>query len=462
MMAQPKTYRLDVRSGLCIAALAVFPLLVAFTASVQAEEEADADSKSTSVAMLSGRVTNEAGEPLREARVIVAIPARDMRFVDAKHNTLEAHTDEKGEYRLEIPTIKPTVVSLDVMKPGYRRSVGTLMSGGDAKEVSVAPGAKAEASFVLQPALYLKGSVVDEDGQQICGVEIGANVAFARGTGGVERTASKSDGSFELFNYSVEPRVGEEAARGLVTFEHPDYIASRIKDSYAFSPAERESIRIVLPTGRKVSGTVHDVAGRPVSNVMVEAFLQNGRERKATTTDANGEFRLRGLAGGPSMLRAHALELNQKVKLPIDLDGDKSGVDLRLEAISLAAVPEVVGVLGMTLTDLTPELESVYELHHDRGALILDPGEDPDRLEIGQLMEGNNFWMVGMKRVGSVREFVAQILAEAAQQDTDEYSVRVVYSFRNLDHIGTNTQYLKLTKGDIDQLREVQAQLTEQ
>jgi hypothetical protein len=77
-------------------------------------------------------------------------------------------------------------------------------------------------------------------------------------------------------------------------------------------------------------------------------------------------------------------------------------------------------------------------------------------------VEGNNFWMVGMKRVGSVREFVAQILAEAAQQDTDEYSVRVVYSFRNLDHIGTNTQYLKLTKGDIDQLREVQAQLTEE
>ncbi len=463
MLAQPKIYRLDVRSGLCVAALAALPLVMAFTAGVQAEEEsADADSKSTSVAVLSGRVTNEAGEPVPEARVIVAIPARDMRFVDSKHKTLEAQTDEKGEYRLEVPTIKPTSVSFDVLKPEYRRSVGTLMSGGDAREVAIAPGAKADASFVLQPALYLKGTVVDEQGKPISGVEIAAGAVYENKSGGVERTISNPDGSFELFNYAKEPRVREAPARGLLRFEHPDYIVNRIQDIYAIPAAERESLRIVLPTGHKVSGTVHDIAGNPVSNVMVEAFLKSGRERKATMTGANGEFSLRGLAGGPSMLRAHALEINQKIKLPIDLDGDKSGVDLRLEAISLAAAPKVIDVLGMQLTDNSTELQSVYEPHHNRGALILDPGEDSDRLEIGELVEGDNFWMVGMKRVESVREFVEQILAEAAEQDTNEYSVRVVYSFRNLDYIGTNTQYLKLTKEDIDQLREVQTQLTEQ
>ncbi len=462
MMAQPMTYRLDVRSGLCIAALAVFPLVMAFTARVQAEEEkAQAESKTTSVAVLSGRVTNEAGEPVRDARVIVALPARNMRFVDSKHKTLEAQTDEKGEYRLQVPTIRPTSVSFDVLKPGYRRSVGTLMSGGDARKVSIAPGTQADASFVLQPALYLKGTVVDEQGQPISGVEIGANVVFADGTGGVERTASNSDGSFELFNYALEPRVREETARGFVAFEHPDYIPTRIKDIYELSPAERESIRIVLPTGHTVSGTVRNLAGKPVPNVMVEAFLNSGRDRKATMSGANGEFSLRGLASGPSTLRAHTLEINQKIKLPMDLDGDKSGVDLRLEAINLDKPPKTVDVLGMKLADNSPELKSVYELHHDRGALILDPGEHSDRLEIGELVEGYNFWMVGMKRITSVREFVGQILAEAAEQDTDEYSVRVVYSFRNLDHTGTNTQYLKLTEGDIDQLRAVQAQLTE-
>ena len=41
-------------------------------------------------------------------------------------------------------------------------------------------------------------------------------------------------------------------------------------------------------------------------------------------------------------------------------------------------------VLGMQLADVTPELKSAYDLQQDRGALILDPGPNPDRLKIGE------------------------------------------------------------------------------
>jgi hypothetical protein len=109
----------------------------------------------------------------------------------------------------------------------------------------------------------------------------------------------------------------------------------------------------------------------------------------------------------------------------------------------------------MQLTDVTPDLQAIYDLHFERGALILDPGKDSKRLEIGRLAEGYNFWMVGEKRIGSVREFIQQVLAEAAKQDTDDYSIRVVYSFKTLDFVGTNTQHLKLTKDDLKQLRRV-------
>ena len=71
-------------------------------------------------------------------------------------------------------------------------------------------------------------------------------------------------------------------------------------------------------------------------------------------------------------------------------------------------------VLGMQLADVTPELKSAYDLYLDRGALILDPGKDSDRLKIGELAEGYCFFMVGNKRIGSVREFVDRILAETA------------------------------------------------
>ena len=63
-----------------------------------------------------------------------------MRFVDSTtpHKQLEAKTNTKGDYRLEIPGItKPTTISIDAMKPGYRRLVGTFMSGADAQSVEV-------------------------------------------------------------------------------------------------------------------------------------------------------------------------------------------------------------------------------------------------------------------------------------------------------------------------------------
>jgi hypothetical protein len=227
-------------------------------------------------------------------------------------------------------------------------------------------------------------------------------------------------------------------------------------------------LRIVLPTGRKVTGTVLDSAGKPVPKAMVEAALVKGENsalgdgtyRKATVTDADGKFALRGLKEGQTKLSAHALAIKQKVSLPMVLDADKVGLEVRLQAITLPAGLKKHAVLGMQLTDVTPELKSAYDLFNDRGALILDPGHDFERLKIGDLAEGNVFWLVGQKRVGSVREFVSQLLAETGGLDAEEYSVRVVYSFKTPDFVGTNTQYMKLTKDDIKQLQAVSDKLT--
>jgi protocatechuate 3,4-dioxygenase beta subunit len=476
MLPQRQTNRLSVQGAVFVAAIAALPLVVVFAAGApEVTNNANADA---AVAVLSGRVTNDAGEPLADVRVRVAIPATDMRFVESStdHKTLEAKTGVNGEYRLELPAItKPTTVAIDAIKPGYRKLAGTLMNGGDAKKVEVAPGVVAKTSFALKPSLYLKGVVVDEQGKPVPAVKIGANATYARASdsdrkgtpivykiGGVERTASNPDGSFELFNYSVKPFAdGDNVAKGTVGFFHPDYVAAAIKDVYALSQDQREALRIVLPTGYKISGRVLDIAGKTVSNVMIEATRENGAGRKATMTDANGRFVLRGLVKGPTTLRVHALELKQTIKLPITLDSDKSDLEVRLQAISLPTQPKAVAVLGMQLTDITPELQAAYDLGFERGALILDPGKDSERLKIGHLVEGYNFSIVGEEHIGSVREFINQILAEAATQDTDEYSVRVVYDFSTLDFHGTNTQYLKLTKDDVKQLRKALAELTD-
>ena len=459
MLTQRRTNRLNSRSAILVAAIVAVPLAVVFA---EAPQQTDSPVQQA-VPILKGRVTNDAGAPLSDVRVRIAIPATDMRFVDSSsnHKQLETETDAAGAYKLELSGIKKaTTISIDAMKPGYRRLAGTLRSGGDQKDVEVAPGVAAEASLVLKPALYCKGIVVDEKGKPVPAVKISANAQFAHSSGGVERTASNSDGSFEIFNYSLQPLSEDgDASKGVVHFFHPDYVGSQVDDIYALSTVQREALRIVLPTGYQVSGTLLDVAEKPVPGVMVKTTRENGRDRKATITDANGKFVLRGLVAGPTTLRAHALDLKQKVKLPVALDSDKQNLEVRLQAISLPERPPTVAVLGMQLTDITPELQSAYDLYDERGALILDPGKDSERLGIGKLAEGYSFWMVGQRRIGSVREFVEQILAEAAAHEADDYSVRVVYNFSTLDMDGSNTQYLKLTKNDLDQLRTALAKL---
>ena len=179
-------------------------------------------------------------------------------------------------------------------------------------------------------------------------------------------------------------------------------------------------------------------------------------------TDANGKFALRGLSEGQATLSARALDIKQKVSMPVALNGDQNDLEVRLKAISLPADLKKHAVLGMQLADVTPQLKSAYDLYFDRGAVILDPGKDSDRLKVGRLGEGYCFWEVGNTRVGSVREFVNQILTEATGQDAAKSAVRgirVVYSFSTVDGDGNNTQYLKFTTDDLKQLQAVSDQL---
>jgi hypothetical protein len=179
-------------------------------------------------------------------------------------------------------------------------------------------------------------------------------------------------------------------------------------------------------------------------------------------TDANGKFILRGLSAGLTSLTARAMAIKQTIVVPMALSSDKTDLLIRLKKMDLPAAIKSQAVLGMQLADVTPELESAYGLFQRRGALILDPGKNSDRLGIGPLAEGYHFWMVGQRRIGSVREFVNQILAETAGRNADLHSVRVVFGFSTVEFDGNNTQYLKLTRDDLKELQTVSDQLADE
>jgi hypothetical protein len=314
MLAQCPASRLGAASGTIVAAVAIFPLVVAFAADpgpAGPTAPGDRPVDEAKVAVLRGHVTGQAGAPLADVRVRVAIPATDMRLVDYPYpldqgpevpcKLVETRSDAGGNYRVEIAGITgPTKVSLDAMKPGYCRRVGTLNTRGFHKNVEVRPGAEAEAPMRLNPSLYFRGTVVDEQGKPISGVAVSANASYNRSSGGIERTVTNPDGSFELFCYAEKlPDIGDGPGRGLVFFFHADYIDTEIDDIYALAPNVRESVRVVLRTGYKITGTVLGRTGKPAPRTMIKAVHKDGDHRKATVTDVNGKFALRGLSEGP-------------------------------------------------------------------------------------------------------------------------------------------------------------------
>jgi hypothetical protein len=416
-------------------------------------------------ATISGRVTDQAGAPLADVRVsVVAVGDPETRSANAgaQSKQLVARSDARGDYRLEVPGItKRAIIVIDALKPGYRSLRGPLMSAGDTKRFEVVPGTHEEADLVLKPALYFAGLVVDEQGKPIPGVSIRASAYSPRSSANVENTESRSDGSFELFNYPEKPFIlrGDAVSKGVVHFFHPDYIDRDVDDLYAIEPKQRGALRVVLAAGYRVTGSVVDDAGKPVAKAMIRAIRKDKTHRKGSTTDASGSFALRGVSGGLIMLTARALDIRQQTYMPITLKGDKLDLEIRLKPIELPADLKTYPVLGMQLADVTPELRSTYDLYFDDGAVILDPGKDPDRLNIGRLSEGCAFWRVGNTRIGSVGEFVSQIVAETAGQVAAEYRVRVVYNFSTVEFDGSRTAYLKFTKDDLKQLQTLAEQL---
>jgi hypothetical protein len=91
--------------------------------------------------------------------------------------------------------------------------------------------------------------------------------------------------------------------------------------------------------------------------------------------------------------------------------------------------------------------------------LVLNPGPDYLRLGIGELTEGDCFYMAGNARIKTLREFAAEILRLkgvppelAYREGAGNGRFRIVYHTSKHRGYGTNTQHMKLTEDDIKEL----------
>jgi RNA polymerase sigma-70 factor (ECF subfamily) len=399
-----------------------------------------------------GDVTSEDTKaPLGGALVRIALPVHDMRDLRSGGEApgvtvLEARSDQGGHFELQVPTTaQGSEAAIDVFIPGYRSLWGPLMSGGDPRRVTLEPGASTELELRLPRALYVQGHVTDEEGAPVADVEVTALSRHGRGYGFVTVTTTDAQGRFEVYDYDV--RAGGE--KGAIELKHPGFKVAEVGDVYVLSEADRRDLKVVLKRGHTISGRVVSSKGEVVPGVMVEVKFKDYQNRRAVLTDAAGRFSIEGLPSEHCSLRVHSMKLKERVRRELDLDSDPS-LELALEPIVFKVEPETVKLLGMTVATGSEELKDAYDCYEAACVVILDPGPDHRRFGIGVLAEGYQFWLVGEEPVKTVEELAKKLLDESKR---DSCGVHVVYRFSDLEMSGTNTQYMKLTDADLEELR---------
>lgn len=258
------------------------------------EESALFDLQTSSAASLRGRVTDEAGKPVAGARVS-AIGGEGIFENDARAYA-EAKTDSEGVFSL--PDAPEGARVLSVRAPGLVPYTHFQLEAKPEERVSLKRGGS------------VRGTVTDMSGKPAAGALVRA-----------EELAVETDASGAYRIVGVPSGVLSVQA-----FWKEDFAAR--KESVRVRKEEETEASLRLARASSVAGTViEEESRRPIAGVRVSAYADSGfrmasrRGNGTTRTDAQGRFRLRGLAS-----RAYSVEASKEGFLTASISGVNAGV----------------------------------------------------------------------------------------------------------------------------------------
>jgi hypothetical protein len=322
-----------------------------------------------------------------------------------------------------------------------------------------APPTPARAYF------HYAGQVVDDHGKPIADAQVTITNRMSKGYGYIDVVQTNAGGQFSVHRKTaLSGATPAGVANDVIQLDvkHPDHATARIDDLRRVKPDEQTHLKIMLTDGRTLIGQVVDAARTPVVGAMVQAEFGNEYEQtRSRYSDGEGRFEFHGLPDKPGAIDALTVQPGQE---PMSAHAEVGAADgtvdqIIMQKIQMPADKAVYSLWGMKLVDVDASLQKTYHLPRPTGVLVLDPGKDSASLDIGELMRGDSFWIVGKQPVKDFADFRRQLLA-AGNQLTNGYGCRVVYNFHRPDSspmgpAGTNTQYLKLTKQQVDELSAV-------
>jgi hypothetical protein len=297
---------------------------------------------------------------------------------------------------------------------------------------------------------HYAGDVVDPQGRPVAGVQV---TATHRDPGGESYAYIATVQTDAKGRFSINQAIAQSGAEptwvigDIIRLEFLDknYAYARLEDLSVLSQPQLTDLHIKLQNGRSLRGRVVEPGNKPVSNASVEiTFGKQYELRRAVVSDANGRFEIKGLPllkGELAVLTTQPSQPMMSETRPVESDKDEVG-DVTLASIDLPRDSVIHQLFGMKLIDVDPSIQKSFHLPRADGVLIIDPGPQSERLNIGKLQRGDQFWIVGDRPIKNVEDFKKSLSNEA----------RLVYLFRRPDMAGSNTQYIKLSDADLAEL----------
>ena len=270
-----------------------------------------------------GVVSDAQGEPVANAEVAAQGADRDgLSFLLGEAESTAAVTAADGSFALE--DLAPgRTLDLVVTHPGF----------GPTSAPGVAVPTPTPLRVVLRPTARVSGRVLDPDGKPVAGATVAVSedareLSSSRSMGGGPKQGIADDeGGFAFAD--VAPGPFELSA------DAPQHQSAELRGLEVKPGQELSGLEIVLPPGASVEGRVLSPEGSPVPNAWV-AVVEAARAGTAafsslrSSTDADGHYRIEGIAPGPHTLEASSEGYRRAVH-DVEAKGETRGVDFQLD-----------------------------------------------------------------------------------------------------------------------------------
>jgi hypothetical protein len=184
-----------------------------------------------------------------------------------------------------------------VSREGFR-TVQVTASGFGVQQLQLKDSDQSPAlrAIRLRPVGRLEIRVTSSDAQATAGLRVGASTE-ASGGDPLEYTAGEDIGYTNEKGQFFADALAEGATRVLVTPREDSLVLPRLPENVEVRAGELTAVEIPLEPGVPVRGLVRSRDGKPVPNVLVYVHYGVGRQGAQVRSDAQGQFRMRVLAG---------------------------------------------------------------------------------------------------------------------------------------------------------------------